>query len=85
MTPDPPAPVVDPNLANEQAQAAAADTAQLQDRLQMDTSSVMARYGSQMSLAGASTATPGTVAPAPAAAPTTFTPPMVTAALAAVR
>jgi hypothetical protein len=63
MTPDVPAPVVDPNLANEQAAAAADQTAQLQDRLGMDTSSVMARYGSRMALAGASTATAGTVTP----------------------
>lgn len=48
----------------------------------MDTSSVMARYGSQMSLAGAATATPGTVAPAPT---TATTPPIAAPSLAAVR
>jgi hypothetical protein len=64
MTPDIPAPVVDPNLAAQEARASADQTAALQDRLRMDTASVMARYGSRMAVAGASTATPGTVTPA---------------------
>jgi hypothetical protein len=71
MTPDPPpAPVVDPNLAAEQAKAAADQTAAAQDRAAMDTASVMARYGSQMSLAN-------TLPPTSVANPATITAPSI--------
>jgi hypothetical protein len=48
--PDPPPP--DPTLVAQQQRAAADSTAAIQDRLTMDTSSVMARYGSRLALAG---------------------------------
>lgn len=81
MTPDPP-PIIpqapDPKLAASEARASADQTAALQDRLTMDTSSVMARYGSQMALAGSTPApTPaaGAVIAAPAILPSPFSAP----------
>lgn len=47
----PPAPVVDPNLAPEQAAAQKTLIDQLQVQSQGDTADIMARYGTRLALA----------------------------------
>jgi hypothetical protein len=66
MTPDPPPPIPpDPNLIAQENQAKQDQISSLQDRTQLDTASVMARYGSRMALATAQSS--GGTAPAVAA------------------
>lgn len=50
----PPPPTPDPNLVAEQQQAQADLVAGLQNRTQGDMASLMARYGTQLALAGTS-------------------------------
>lgn len=56
--PDIPPPPVDPNLASEQAQAQRDLASSLQKQSSGDMASLMARYGTQLALAGASGGTP---------------------------
>lgn len=70
IMPEPEAPPplpVDPNLAQEQADAKASQTRALQTELQSDSASIMARYGTNLALAGSSGYP--VAAPAAAAAP----------------
>jgi hypothetical protein len=55
--------VEDPNLAAQQAQAQRSLIANLQSQAQIDTASIMARYGTKQALSAAGMSTP---APAPA-------------------
>jgi hypothetical protein len=52
LTPSTPQIPVDPNLANEQAQAQSELVSGLQTQTQDDMASLMARYGTQLALAG---------------------------------
>lgn len=58
---------VDPNLANEQQQAQNSLVKNLQTQTQGDMASLMARYGTQLAMAGSSSgsplATPAQVSP----------------------
>lgn len=54
MSPSTPSPPVDPNLAAEQQQAQNDLVNSLQTKTQGDMASLMARYGTQLALAGAS-------------------------------
>lgn len=56
--PDTPPVQVDPNLASEQAQAQNSLIKNLQTQSQGDMASLMARYGTQLALAGASGGSP---------------------------
>jgi hypothetical protein len=51
-------PPVDPNVAAVDAQAQAASVASLQTQAQMDSASLLARYGQQLSMANAATGSP---------------------------
>jgi hypothetical protein len=60
----------DPNLATEQAQAQNDLIGSLQTKTQGDMSSLMARYGTQLAMAGASSGSPlGTPPPSSFARP----------------
>lgn len=52
MTPDTPQIQTDPNLAQEQSEAQNDLVTSLQNKTQGDMSSLMARYGTQLALAG---------------------------------
>jgi hypothetical protein len=61
--PSPPPPLVDPNLATEQQQAQTDLITSLQAQTQGDTASLMARYGTQLAMAGTGSGSPLTVSP----------------------
>lgn len=69
--PTPPPPVADPERERLDAQAKQDSITALQDRLQGDTSSLMARYGAQFTMGGggASGGAGGSVATAAASTP----------------
>lgn len=56
--PAPPPIPVDPNLAQEQEQAQNSLVANLQKQTQGDMASLMARYGTQLAMAGSSSGSP---------------------------
>lgn len=64
-------PPTDPTVAALNAQAATADQTALQNQAQMDTASIMSRYGTRLAIAGTTT---GGSAPG---APLAVTPPPV--------
>lgn len=62
-------PPTDPTVAALDASAASADQTALQNQAQMDTSSIMARYGTRLAMTGAvQPGSPLAVVPPPAAA-----------------
>lgn len=63
-------PPIDPMVASLDAQAATADQTAMQNQAQMDTASIMSRYGTRLAMAG----TTGGSAPG---APLAVTPPPV--------
>lgn len=66
IEPSPPKIETDPNLAAEQAQAQNTLVASLQTQAQLDTSNIMARYGTKLALSGSGmAAAPATPPPAP--------------------
>lgn len=58
MNDSPPPIPVDPNLANEQAQAQTSLISSLQTQTQGDMASLMARYGTQLAMSGAGGGSP---------------------------
>lgn len=58
MHQDTPQIAVDPNLAAEQAQAQANLTASMQNQAQIDTATIMARYGTKLALGANDAASP---------------------------
>jgi hypothetical protein len=58
MTPDTPQIPTDPNLAQEQSEAQNDLVTSLQNKTQGDMASLMARYGTQLALAGTTNISP---------------------------
>jgi len=59
--------VEDPNFAATQAQAQRSLISNLQNQAQIDTASIMARYGTRQALSAAGMSTPATAPAVPAA------------------
>lgn len=67
---------VDPNLAQAQADAKEFKTKTLQEQLRGDSASIMARYGTNLALAGSAGSPVAATPAAPSPAPAPFTDPM---------